>query len=412
MIVRSAFKCTTCGQPHTVRIGMGQESKQVHRFPCRNCGEDVAVALCVDYEQFTHSVEPVENAECINEVRGAPIVNVDANFIIPIDQRDRDFAFPRMDRLRERFKVAERNGSLVSSRIGERNGEKWNERPLRRPDFEEEWKLLKTTWSLHRRGRAHLIEDRLKTASEVYYASDPLRSIQDWLWRFTLFFSQPAFESVFQDAFHRLRPLLSSDPFDSFRAHYNEISNQRGERYFELLKAYFESYDQFTQVHFDVVRGLEIPDGNMASSVNFSSVKMFYGNAFEAFSSNIDILAYFTNMIAGRAFDQFQNLTMKEYLRLDKPSRFGPIAAIPEFDALCAERNNQLRNASHHGGTRFNPETQIITYQSGKGGQGQTQEIGFAKYLARCDRIFLQMLALFRLEIMMCQVAPRLTWPI
>ncbi|MCJ8151857.1 hypothetical protein [Shinella sedimenti] len=391
---------------------MGQESRQIHRFPCRHCGEDIVVALCIDYEKITHWVEPVENAEWIDEVGGAPIVNVDANFIVPIHQRDKDFAFPRMDQLRERFEVAEKNGSIVTASLEEINSKKWKERPFRRPDFEEEWKLLKTTWSLHRRGRAHLIGDRLKAASEIYYASDPLKSIQDWLWRFMLFFSQPAFEGPFRDAFDQIRPLLESKEFERFREHYNKISNQRGERYFELLKAYFESYDQFAQVHFDVVRGLEIPDGNMASSVDFDSVKMFYGNTFEALSSNIDIMAYFGNIIAGRAFDQFQSLTLKEYLRLDKPSRFGPLAAIPAFDALCLERDNQLRNASHHGGTRLDAETQIITFQSGKGGQGQTQEIGFAKYLARCDLIFLQMIVLFRLEIMMCQVATGLTWPI
>lgn len=410
MIVRSAFKCSTCSQPHTVRMGMGQETRQVHRFPCRHCGEDMVVALCVDYEKITHWVEPVENAELVEEVAGAPIVNVDANFSVTVDQRDKDFEFPRMDQLRERLKVAEKNGSIVS--LDEIDSKKRKERSFRRPDFEEEWKVLKTTWSLHRRGRAHLIDDRLKAASESYYASDPLASIQDWLWRFMLFFSQPAFEGPFQAAFARIQPLLRGEEFKRFGEHYNKMAPQRAERYFELMKSYFESYDQFTQVHFDVVRGLEIPDGNMASSVNFASVKMFYGNTFEALSSSVDILAYFGNMIAGRAFDQFQNLTLREYLRLDKPSRFGPLAGIPEFNALCVERDNQLRNASHHGGTRLDSETQMITFQSGKGGQGQTQEIGFAKYLARCDRIFMQMIVLFRLEIMICQVTSGLTRPI
>jgi predicted RNA-binding Zn-ribbon protein involved in translation (DUF1610 family) len=50
MIVRSSFKCATCGQVHTVRIGMGQETRQTHRFPCVNCGEDMVVALNVDYQ--------------------------------------------------------------------------------------------------------------------------------------------------------------------------------------------------------------------------------------------------------------------------------------------------------------------------------------------------------------------------
>lgn len=412
MIVRSGFKCLTCDQPHTVRIGMGQETRHIHRFPCEQCGEDVVVALCVDYENLSHWVEPVENAEWIEEIPGAPIVNLDANFIVPIEQRNKDFAFPRLGQMEARFKVAEKNGSVVGFGLDDIRSKKWQERPYRRPDFEEEWKLLRTTWSLHRRGREHLIADRLKASSEIYYASDPLSTIQDWLWRFSLFFSQPEFEEPFRKAFDLIRPLFDTGEFARFREHYNKQSAQRSERYFETFKAYFEHYDQFTQVHFDVVRGLEVPDGNMASSVNFPAVKMFYGNVFEAFASNVDILAYFGNMIAGRPFDQFQTMTIKDYVKLDKSSRFGPFAAIPEFDNLCVERDNQLRNASHHGGTQFDPTTQLITYQSGKGGQGQPQELCFAKYLARCDQIFLQCVVLFRLEIMMSQVAAGIDRPI
>ena len=50
MIIRDALRCETCGKPHVVRIGMGQEESQQHRFPCRNCGEDIAVTRMVDYK--------------------------------------------------------------------------------------------------------------------------------------------------------------------------------------------------------------------------------------------------------------------------------------------------------------------------------------------------------------------------
>lgn len=412
MIVRSAFRCLTCNQSHTVRIGMGQENRQQHRFPCRHCGEDIVIALCIDYEQITHWVEPVENAECIEEVAGAAIVNVDANFIVPVEQRHKDYEFPRLKQAREIFKVAEENGSIVTTNLEKIQSPKWQERPFRRPDYQEEWKSLKISWSLHRRGREHLINDRLTSASNTYYASEPLNSVQDWLWRFLLFYSQPAFEIPFRKAFARIQPLFERDEFKRFREHYNHNSSLRAERYFELIKSYFENYDQFSQVHFYVVRGIEIPDANVISSPNFSSVKMFYGNAFESLSSSVDILAYLGNMIAGRHFDQFQKLTLKEYLKLDKPGRFGAFAGITEFDALCVERDNQLRNASHHGGTRLDTETQMIALQAGKGGQGQSRQISLARYLERCDQIFMQINTLFRVEIMMCQVARGFKMPI
>src|ERR1700761_2759157 len=107
MIVRSPFRCSTCGQNHTVRIGMGQETRQTHRFPCVGCGEDMVVALNVDYQAIAHCTEGVENAELAEEVPGAPVMNVDANFIVPESERHVDFAFPRLIQLRERTKVAE-----------------------------------------------------------------------------------------------------------------------------------------------------------------------------------------------------------------------------------------------------------------------------------------------------------------
>lgn len=91
-----------------------------------------------------------------------------------------------------------------------------------------------------------------------------------------MFFSQPEFETPFRKAFDLVRPLLDSGEFGRFREHYNRDSAQRSERCFEIFKAYFENYDQFVQVHFDVVRGLDVLDGNMASSANFPAVKMLY----------------------------------------------------------------------------------------------------------------------------------------
>lgn len=188
MIVRSSFKCATCGQVHTVRIGMGQETRQTHRFPCVNCGEDMVVALNVDYQAIAHWTEAVENAELADEVPGAPIMNVDANFIVPENERHVDQAFPRLTQLMERSKVAEKYGSLVS--LADIPPGMLDQRPYRRPDYAEEWHPLRKAWS-RRRGRDHLARQKLEAASALRYKVDPLHDLLDWLWRFVLFVGQP-----------------------------------------------------------------------------------------------------------------------------------------------------------------------------------------------------------------------------
>jgi hypothetical protein len=363
----------------------------------------MVVALNVDYQTITHWTEAVENAELAEEVSGAPIVNVDANFIVPESERHVDFAFPRLTQLLERSKVAEKHGSLVS--VAEIPLGMWDQRPYRRPDYAEEWSLLRKAWSLHRRGREDLAGQRLEAASALLYKADPLHNLPDWLWRFVMFIGQPHYEAPFLAAIEAVRPLLRKPEFADFLAYYNGMASDRSDRYFELMKAYFEDYGDFGQVHFQVAKGLRVPDGNVASSVDFDATRMFYGNAFEAFASSVDILAYMSNMMASRPFNQFEKLTQKEYLKLDKMSRFDAFAGIPAFAALCEERDNQLRNASHHGGMKMDAKTQMIRYRSGKGGTAPERRLGYASYLARSVKLFLQAMTLLRLEIMICHAS-------
>jgi hypothetical protein len=403
MIVRSPFKCGTCGQIPTVRIGMGQETRQTHRFPCSKCGEDMVVALNVDYQTIAYWTEGIENAALSDAATDAPIVNVEANFVVPEGERHVDFAFPRLQQLHGMNELAVKHGSLAW--LTEVPAEMRDQRPYRRPDYVEEWRLLKKVWSLYRRGQDELSRKRLEGASTLLYKADPLRDLLDWLFRFTSFVSQPHYEASFLKVVEILRLLLPKPEFAEFAAHYNQMVSDRSARYFELMRAYFEGYADFGQVHFYVADGRDLPAGGFASSMDFDATRMFYGNAFEAFASLVDVLAYLNNLLAGRAFAEFETLTQKQYLKLDKANRFDAFASNRPFAALCEERDNQLRNASHHGELRLDRKTQTIRYRAGKGGNGPQQAIGYAVYLARCSKIFLQAMTLLRIEIVMCHAS-------
>lgn len=398
MIVRSSFKCITCGQAHTIRIGMGHEARQTHRLQCIKCGEDMVVALNVDFQKFRHWTEAVENAELAIEEAGAPIINIEANFIIPDDKRHEDMAFPRLTQLMAMIENAGKHGSLVSAAnipIGMANL-----RPYRRPDYAEEWRMLKKAWSLHSRGQDVLTQKKIASASDLLYKSAPLHSLLDWLWRFTMFISQPHYEAPFRAAIEVVRPIMRKPGFMEFARFYDDTAKGRGERYFNLMKEYFNCYDDFSRVHFYVAKGMDVPPGNV-SSIDFDATRMFYGNAFEDFASSVDILAYLTNLKVGRQFHQFEKLTQEQYLRLDKSSRFQAFAAVPEFTVIGEERDNQIRNASHHGGMKLKKKTQTIHYTVGKGGTGTKQRMAYSTYLARSAKLFLQAMTLLRLEIMM-----------
>ena len=362
------------------------------------CGEDMVVALNVDFQKIGYWIEAVENAEHVAKEEGAPIMNLDANFLIPEEERHVDFAFPRLRQLQEMGEIALSDRSLVPVE-GIPEG-LFGQRPYRRPDYAEEWGLLRKAWSLHRRGRDLLAQQRIASASDLLYRTDPLRDLRDWVWRFALFIGQPNYEAPFSAAIGVVRPILRTSGFMELAGHYDRAAEERGSRYFALIKSYFEGYGDFGQIHFHVAKGMDVPEGNMVSSVDFDATRMFYGNAFEAFASSVDILAYLNNLLAGRSFDRFERLTQRDYLKLDKAKRFEAFAGVPELIGMCEERDNQLRNASHHGGMRLDSKTLTIRYRTGNGGTGPEQHVNYAQYLARCAKLFLQSMTLLRLEIL------------
>jgi hypothetical protein len=69
---------------------------------------------------------------------------------------------------------------------------------------------------------------------------------------------------------------------------------------------------EFAQVYLFVAKGTELPKDHHATSVDFDAAKMFYGNTFEHFTSLVEILALLNNMLLGRAFDEFQTLTLPQ----------------------------------------------------------------------------------------------------
>ena len=98
-----------------------------------------------------------------------------------------------------------------------------------------------------------------------------------------------------------IEPLQGSDGLKALLKHYDaNMAQARGTRYFNLIKAYFSAYSEFSQVQFLVVKGLNISDNHRASSVNFDGTKMFYGNAFETFTSSVDLLAFLNNLLCAR----------------------------------------------------------------------------------------------------------------
>jgi hypothetical protein len=353
----------------------------------------------LDFANRGWQVVCVENCDPIKEVTGAPIVYVDANFVIPPEQQGVEWAFPRFAYMEEMYEASKRaRSSPVSVAAPPTNP---TLRPYRPPDYAAEWKFLRKAWSLAQNGKTKLSEKQIALASAEYYPPEhQIDDLENWVWRLVSLLCNPGYELLFDTAIEEaIEPLRGSPLWRDFGQFYETVSEERGKRYFDLLKAFFAAYDQFGQVYFLVVRGISIPSDQHTTSTDFEVVKMFYGNTYEQFTLLVEYFAMLNNMLAGRRYDTFEALTLTQYRKLDRSQRFGPFKKNAALMEICAEADNQIRNASHHGSVVFDNAEQIIRYRSGRGGTGPEQPISYANYLERCVRIFLQAMTLFRIEL-------------
>jgi hypothetical protein len=402
MIVRYAVKCETCGQPHTVSIGMGHDETQSHKFLCRGCSEEIVLRMDLDYAELSWEVKCVENCSATDEVAGAPIVNVDAIFVIPPELQGLDTVFPRFAYSFDMHQAAKRAGSVVDASA--LPADALNRRPYRPPDYAAEWKLLSRAWSLAQNGNVVLSEKRIAEASAKLYPHDPLENLQDWVWRLALFLTNPHYQPIFDRAMRALGRMEKPELVPDFAHYYETVAKERATRYLNVFKNFFSGYAEFSQVYFFVSKGMAIPEGHQTTSTDFDIVEMFYGNTYENFTALIDYIAMWNNMLEGRRYDTFEKMNLDFYHRLDRPKRFVAFASNPTLMAICEERDNKIRNASHHRGFVLDKSSQIVRYHAGKGGSGPEQTISYVGYLERCVRLFLQTITLLRLELMISNI--------
>lgn len=409
MIVRGALKCKVCGHFHVIRIGMGQEEKQRHKFRCRRCRELIEVGLDVDYKKIAHRIYFGENAEPVEETgKAADVVNLDANFPIPAKLQGRDRVFPRLE-MQKRIidKVISRRRKKRLPDLPESGSVSFED--YQRPDHAAEWNELRRVWNWIEQDDIDLAEEAIARAQQDRYSRDPLtgedqkQKANDWLWRLLTKIVEPEFNEPFEEAMRVINSVDRDELKRFYEEYYENSITERSEIYNRIIAEFFRSYDEFSQILLFVKNGIDV-DFDVESTSDFVSVSMFYGNAFEALGSLVDFLALINNAANGRKFEEFERLTLDKYLSLDKSAKFGPFKNNGQFRLFSSETDNGLRNASHHGRLKYVTRGNRIEFRRGNAGKGDWERIGYGTYLERCSRMFCIVVTLLRVELVFCQV--------
>ncbi|MDR6624730.1 hypothetical protein [Caulobacter segnis] len=278
------------------------------------------------------------------------------------------------------------------------------QRPYRRPDYFAEWTELKRAWTLRRRGQDVFSRNIIRKATETFYPDQPLQGLADWLYRLASQIMGRAGMESFRFAAARIDEATRKPEFSALVAHYNsQMATKRGRKYLSIVSEYFDSYSEFSQVQFLMAGGV-LPDAHFrVTSTDFNKTKMFYGNGFEILADQIDFIALVNNVLSGRKFDRFSELSLKRYYEIDKSGRANCFVADVALATFTAEFDNQIRNASHHGGMEFDAFSQTISYRAGKGGTGPEQQMTYTAYLTKCVEVFSQVLRLLMIELVLTQ---------
>lgn len=398
MIVRQSVRCDVCNQVHVTRTGLGRSNRQEHIFPCHNCQLEIGFKMNLD--QHRGAIEYAEFVQCApcEEEPSAPIVNLEADFLIPKSMQGVDFSFARMQQLKEITEAREASGTIEWRDIGN-----WPH-GARAGNITGEWEDLRRAWLLTRRGQKPLAKGALQHGTKSYYSEEPLASLADWLFRFNQFLCGQPLADLLTAASDELKGVVVTPQYATFLNHYEaNMAHARGRVYLDIYNSFFAVYGDFQQLTMRLGAGLPIDGDLEVSSAQFERTKMFYGNAFEALGTLADFLAFSNNVKMGRAWDTFEQLTASTYLKLDKSSRFTAFAATPGLAALCAEADNQLRNASHHGGIEIDAGGKVVSYRAGKGGQGDTNSMTYTEYLRKCIVLFVQIVSIHMVELVVTQ---------
>lgn len=329
MVVRCYFKCETCGAAHTLRISVGHNTYQEHTFACGKCGEQMTVGMNVDQVNASVKVEPRINCQYGDEE--GLIVNLHPEFTVPDDQLHADKVFPWLDHTRT---LVSQQMKMLGGTSGFASLEEAQEFARQNKSPLDGWATIKKAWSLINNGRPEIAKLHLEKYNDLGF--DSPHELNYVLYHFCAKTLGPAQHAIFTDAVELTAEISRKcpDEFQVFKQFYlTHWYTDHLHRYYDVMCDYFRDFTEFSQTLLFARYGVPLRDGEKATSSAFKRTKMFYGDAFEALTTNIAVLACLNNINRGRSFDQFEKMDLKKYLTTNKATRGNPFQdATPYFE--------------------------------------------------------------------------------
>jgi hypothetical protein len=320
------------------------------------------------------------------------IVNIGAGFTIPEDKVHLDNYFPW-------FEAPRIHAPDVPQSKGDESDNVSAHSVLAFQGIAANWRMVHRAMRFYRTNQPERMEEQLKSFWDANIGET--QSLDETLYAFFLSFLGPNGERwlaplgrIFQQA-HR----ANESEYSRLGSHFYSLRLDRFEAYADILSEYFNGFAEFNQTLDYVLGEIEMPVDAVATSSDFDTTRMYYGNAFELLGSSLDLPASINNVLSGRKFDELKTISLSKFRTLNKANRVGAFADNGDLSRFVKEYDSTIRNASHHRWFRINEEHTKITYRSG--GTGSVRTISYAEYLLRCNKITIQIALLACWELLL-----------
>lgn len=402
MVLSGAIKCELCGKAYRIRVGVGFDKYQKHYFDCLNCNANIVFAIRASAPNA--NFETVENCERISNYDNTEVVNFHPNCAFDKDDLHNPFHFASLSLSKlisphMRY-IKERRVQSVSNQFDIPNApNKWNLIKgiicFSEKDDKKTARFASQYMNQRNKDMNPEVEGVLAEDFEIIlYEDDVIYPKQYIIYEFFGQLFYPKINDIVDPIIKAIKKMDKSVFSDLVDYLDGDIREQNQHRYLNTLSDYFRFRDHFGQIVFYSRINHDVDD-LIVSSKGFDQIKLYYGDAFEALTSNMTMIACINNIMDGRAFDEFKSMTFSTYMGISKAKKANPFKSNPLFTAFHEDDiESSIRNGSHHASIWYDGEK--VMYRSG--GVGKQEDIPYSRYLDLCNRITIKLAALLIIE--------------
>lgn len=392
MIRRGYIKCANCGEEYTLRIGEGSENYQRFYFDCLSCNLPIVIA----HRKDTIRMEAIEN--CRIGTQEGKVINLHASFGI-VESKKHDIQFSTaLEYLQkitpfiiERYKLQEHEKGIIidAGYLFELVNTK------------DMWHLLKNIINSETNKKTY--EKLLANYSRQRQKYEKINNLNTYQEAVKDFFSRifyPKFDDLYNVCVEEIAK--AEKEFDAEFSDYKKYfqSHLKKEHFSRFLNV-FDDYFQFYENYAQLLTHTRISEYSLAniivSSKNFNEVNKYYGQIYEALTSNFTTLACINNILSTRKFNQFKTMSLEKYLKTKKHIRANAFQERQAFFACSEYLDNTLRNGINH--ASFIHEGERVIYKSYD--NKKPIEMSYSEYIMKCNELTVRLSVLFCVEILL-----------